>query len=140
MYKPKYFKAHELVPPNIYEKFGERSFMFIDDRLLRLIDGLRIKFGAATINNYDYGGNRKYSGLRTPDSDHYNPTSQHSFGRAVDIIFSKVSAKYIREQIKKDPNYWLSAAGCESITLEDDVSWLHIDIRNSGKGVNSFKP
>lgn len=140
MYTCKYFKAHELVPPEIYEKFGKRSYMFMDDRLLRLCDALRLKFGSATINNYEYGGDRVASGLRSPDSLYYSPTSQHSFGRAVDIIFSKVSAEYVREQIKKEPIYWLSDAGVESITLEDGVSWLHIDIRNSGAGVNSFKP
>ena len=56
MIKTKHFKAHELVPPEIYEKFGERSYMFMDDRLLLLIDDLRNRFGPATINNYGYGG------------------------------------------------------------------------------------
>ncbi len=140
MYKPKYFKAFELVPPHIYEKFGDKSFWFIDDRLLKLIDALRERFGSATINNYKYGGNREASGLRTPGSSHYKNTSQHSFGRAADIIFSKVSAEYVRDEIKGDPSFFLNAAGVDSITLEDGVIWTHIDIRNGSKGVNSFKP
>ena len=80
MYKCKHFKAHELVPPAIYDKFGERSFMFLDDRLLKLCDALREEFGSATINNYKWGGDRVASGLRSPDSPYYSPTSQHSFG------------------------------------------------------------
>ncbi len=114
--------------------------MFIDDRLLILIDGLRDKFGSATINNYGYGKDRQWSGLRTHDSPYFSPTSQHSFGRAADILFSNVSSDYVREQIKKEPDYWLAVGGVDSITLEDGVSWTHIDIRNGGKGVNSFKP
>ena len=140
MYKCKYFKAHELVPPAIYDKFGERSFMFLDDRLLKLCDALREEFGSATINNYKWGGDRVASGLRSPDSPHYSPTSQHSFGRAVDILFKEFDSEHVRNSIKKHSNFWCDDMGVDSITLEDGVSWLHIDIRNGKAGVNSFKP
>ena len=140
MYKPKHFKAHELVPPEIYKKWGDRSFMFIDDRLLRLIDALRDEFGSATINNYKYGGDRQWSGLRTNGSPYYSRTSQHSFGRAADIIFSNIDAEQVRGEIKEDPQFWLNSAGCDSITLEDGVSWVHVDVRNGAKGINSFSP
>lgn len=140
MYKCKHFKAHELVPPAIYEKFGERSFMFLDDRLLKLCDALREEFGSATINNYKYGGDRVASGLRSPDSPYYSPTSQHTFGRAVDMLFKNVESETVRDHIKDVSNHWCITAGVESITLEDGVSWVHIDIRNGNAGVNSFKP
>ena len=140
MYIPKYFKAHEVVPQHIYGKFGERSFQFLDDRILRLADALREEFGSTVINTYAMGGDRNWSGLRTSDSPYYSPTSQHSFGRALDMIFTKVSAETVRDHIKNPSNHWCSIAGVDSITLEDDVSWLHIDIRNGAKGVNSFKP
>ena len=140
MYKCKHFKAHELVPPAIYDKFGERSFMFLDDRLLKLCDALREEFGSATINNYKWGGDRVASGLRSPDSPYYSPTSQHSFGRAVDILFKDYSAERVRSDIKDDSTIWQNGTGLNSITLEDGVSWLHIDIRNGKAGVNSFKP
>ena len=140
MYKCKHFKAHELVPPAIYDKFGERSFMFLDDRLLKLCDALREEFGSATINNYKWGGDRVASGLRSPDSPYYSPTSQHSFGRAVDILFKDYSAERVRSVIKDDSTIWKNGTGLNSITLEDGVSWLHIDIRNGKAGVNSFKP
>jgi len=140
MYKCKYFKAHEVVPPSIYEKFGERSFMFLDDRLLKLCDALRDEFGSATINNYKWGGDRVASGLRSPDSPYYSPTSQHSFGRAVDILFKDVPSEFVRDRIKEEPSQFLIAGNVYSITLEDGVSWLHIDIRNGKAGVNSFKP
>jgi len=139
MYIPKHFKAHELVPKEIYEKWGIRSFMFMDDRLLKLCDALREEFGPATINNYMWKGDRVASGLRTPDSPHYSPTSQHSYGRAVDILFRNISAEDVRECIKNDPKAWC-VNGINSITLEDGVSWCHIDIRNGKAGVNSFKP
>jgi len=140
MYKPEYFKAHEVIPPKSYAKYGESGFFLMDDRILKLCDALRDEFGSATINNYRYKGDRCWSGLRTSDSPYYSTHSQHTFGRAVDIIFSQVSAEEVRQQIKKYPGQWMKAAGVNSITLEDGVSWLHIDIRNGPLGVNSFKP
>lgn len=142
MYICKHFKAHEVVPPEIYEKFGERSFQFLDDRLLKLCDALRDTFGSATINNYKWGGDRVASGLRSPDSPYYSPTSQHTFGRAVDILFKSYTADQVREHIKKFPDEFVGFEdlGINSITLEDGVSWTHIDIRNGKAGVNSFKP
>jgi len=139
MYICKHFKAHELVPPAIYEKFGERSFMFLDERLLKLCDALREEFGSATINNYKWGGDRVASGLRSPDSPYYSPTSQHSFGRAVDILFKDYTAEEVRASLKNKGNNWLGH-GVTSITLEDGVSWAHIDIRNAEDGIHSFKP
>lgn len=141
MYIPEYFKAHELVPPEIYDKFGERSFMFLDDRLLRLCDALREEFGSATINNYKWGGDRVASGLRSPDSPYYSSTSQHSFGRAVDILFKDCPSDFVRSEIREGvmlPYY--DKGEIPSITLEEGVSWVHIDIRNGKSGVNSFKP
>ena len=141
MYKCKHFRAHELVPPSIYERFGERSFMFLDCRLLVLCDALREEFGSATINNYKWGGDRVASGLRSPDSPYYSPTSQHSFGRAVDILFKDHTAEEVRAEIKESSKFWThNIEWSPSITLEDGVSWVHIDIRNGKAGVNSFKP
>jgi len=138
MFKCKYFAAHELVPPAIYDKWGERSFMFMDDRLLHIIDTLREEFGAATINNYKFGGDRQWSGLRTSDSPYYSPTSQHSFGRAADVLFRGHSAEKIREFIKNDS--WLVLDCATSVTIEEGVNWLHIDVRNNNEGLNYFKP
>ena len=140
MIKPEFFKAHEFLPPDSYTRYGERGFFLIDDRLLRLCDALRDEFGPAKINDYKYGGKRKWSGLRTSDSPYYSTHSQHTFGRAVDILFKQISAEDVREQIKTYPNMWLLAGGVKSITLEEGTSWLHVDIRNGPLGINTFKP
>jgi len=140
MYKCKYFKAHELIPPDIYAKYGERAFFLMDDRVLRLQDAIREEFGPATVNDYHWGGSREWSGLRTPDSPWYSKLSQHSFGRSVDSIRKVITAEEIRDHIKTNPKRWLDAAGVESITLEDGTSWLHTDVRNGKPGINSFTP
>lgn len=128
--KSKYFKIHELVPEHIYKKYGEKAWKFIDPRLIKMIDLLKEKFnkGTMTINNYYWGGNRNWSGLRTPKSKWYNETSQHSFGRAVDIIFSDYNVNEVRQYIIDNINLYKDIKG-----IELDVSWLHIDVRNEDK-------
>lgn len=134
MIKANHFKIHELVPPAIFTMFGENAWWFIDPRLVVLIDAMREEFGSATINNYKFGGKREWSGLRTPDSPWYKPTSQHSFGRAADMIFKDYSASGVRDLMIANQSKWLAI--CPSITLERDVEWVHVDVRNSVNGIN----
>jgi len=137
--KAKYFKIHELVPPAIYQSRGEKAWELIDVNLIKLLDELRESYGQATINDYLFGGSRMWSGLRTADSPYFSVTSQHSFGRAVDIIFKDISAEEVRQSMLKNESKWLSIY--PYITLEDDVNWTHIDVRNNPeKGIRLFKP
>jgi len=138
MIKAKHFKIHELVPPAIYTARGEKAWELIDTRLILLIDALREEFGQATINNYQFGGDRLWSGLRTPDSPYYSATSQHSFGRAADVLFKAHTAESVRQAMIANPDKWLAI--CPNITLEDDVSWVHVDVRNGERCIRVFKP
>lgn len=138
MIKAEYFKIYELVGKECYNRFGEKAWWFIDPNLIRLIDALREEFGSATINNWKWGGNREWSGLRTPDSPWYSMYSQHSYGRAADILFKEHEAEEVRQAITANPDKWLAIA--PSITLEEDVSWTHIDVRNDLPVIRTFKP
>lgn len=141
MYKSKHFAPHEVVPKHVYDARGDKSYQCIDERLLKLTDRLRDLFECSlTINNYNWGGNRQWSGLRTSDSPYYSPASQHTFGRALDIIVKDYTADEARSMVKQ----WFAEGKfsdiVDSITLEEGVGWLHIDIRNNAKGVNTFTP
>jgi len=125
MYKCRHFDIEELVPPHVYDERGYKAWELLDERLLITIDQLRDSLGAATINNYRWGGDRKWSGLRTPESKVYRPYSQHTFGRAVDMLFSKVTAEEARRHILTNKNRYPYI-----FALELGVSWLHIDCRN----------
>lgn len=128
--KSKYFKIHELVPEHIFIKYGESAWRFIDSRLIESIDTIKERFpnGTITINNYKWKGNRKWSGLRTPDSPYYSETSIHSLGGAIDAIFSAYNIETIRQDIRRNPKVYPHIKG-----IEDGVSWLHIDTRNEDK-------
>lgn len=123
----KYFKIHELVPKHIYYKFGDNAWRFIDEKLIETIDTLKEHFssGTITINNYSWGGDREWSGLRTPESIFYSETSMHSFGKAVDMVFSDYSSDEVRLYIKKNKIYFPHVKG-----IEEDITWVHLDVRN----------
>lgn len=91
------------------------------------IDALREKYGSITINDWSYGGTNESRGLRTPESKYYSPYSQHSFGRAMDLIFKYTTAEQVRQDILANPN---DPAFIYITSFEEGTSWLHIDVRN----------
>jgi len=125
--KSKYFKIHELVPKKMYEKYGEKAWRYVDVRLIESIDKLKEHFnlGTMTINNYFWGGDREWSGIRTPESSYYNYGSQHSYANAFDIVFSHYSAEEVRNYIIDNQHEFPHIKG-----LELGVSWVHLDVRN----------
>ena len=127
MYIPKFFKAYELVPPEIYASRKDKSFELIDVRVLITLDDLRMFFGPCIINDWYWGGHFEQSGLRTVDAPEFSPTSQHTFGRAMDCKFKKASAETVRKFV-------IETRLLSHITfLEDDVDWFHFDVRNTEK-------
>lgn len=135
-YRCKHFKIHELVDPGVFRKKGNKGFSLLDDRILITIDRLRERFGSMTINNYKWGGDRKWSGLRHPISPWYSMYSQHTYGRAVDILFNDTTVDEVREWILDNPD----EPECEYINaVELGTSWLHIDVRNTDR-IKTFYP
>ncbi|MCP3898619.1 MAG: hypothetical protein GY707_02670, partial [Desulfobacteraceae bacterium] len=122
MYKCDHFDIHELVPQAVLRDRGDKAWELLDERVLIILDRLRVRYGKMTVNNYHWGGNRMWSGLRTPNSPYYRTYSQHSFGRAVDCLFDEKSAEEVRQDIlanPDDPDFELIGS------IELDVSWLH---------------
>ncbi|WP_257294479.1 hypothetical protein [Endozoicomonas sp. YOMI1] len=125
MYLPRHFQAYELVPPAIFANRKDKSFELIDERVLITLDTLRDTFGPCTINDWYWKGHFEQSGLRTSDVPKYSPTSQHTFGRAMDCKFKEQSAADVRHQVIQNRLLF------PYITfMEDDVDWFHFDVRN----------
>jgi len=130
--KSKYFKVHELVPRKMFEKYGEKSWRYVDVRHIETVDILKEHFnlGTMTINNYYWGGSREWSGIRTPESSYYSYGSQHSFANALDIVFSHYTAEEVRNYIMNNPQKFKHIKG-----LELGVPWVHLDLRNEDEMV-----
>lgn len=139
-YKPKYFRSQELIPPEVWKVHGENGMhLFIDVRVLMILDRIREFFGApVTVNNWHRGGKFKYRGYR-PDA-YYNgavlPASQHRFGRAADLDIKGVTAVQARDIIMNHQAQFPFIR-----RIEDDVNWLHFDVANTfHNGIHLFKP
>lgn len=126
----KYFKIHELVPKKMYKKKGEKCWNYIDVRLIESIDLLKEHFnlGTMTINNYYWGGARNFSGIRTRENKYFSHYSMHTYGKAVDVIFSHYTAEEVRNHIINNQHKFKHIKG-----MELKVDWLHIDVRNEDK-------
>lgn len=116
----------EYIPRSLYEKYKAFPAILtglLDKRLILADQALRDHFGPVTINNWWMEGPRQYSGLRTTESPDFSPTSQHTFGRASDKLFSLATAEEVREWIRKN---WQSLS---IFCIEENVNWVHSDCR-----------
>jgi len=129
----KHFIIQELVPPPVYHERGDLAWELLDKRLLENLDSLRDQINEPiTVNNWHLGGNRTQSGLRQYGMEYYRPYSQHSFGRAADCI-CHTSADKLRDMIMQG-----QIVLPHNVTIEMDVDWLHMDVRNSERKVRFF--
>ena len=136
-YKCKHYKIQELVDPDTYGRFGEEAWMFFNPAFLRSADAVRDHFGVrCTINNWLWGGNRKWSGLRPRLCSIGAGYSQHRFGNAGDILLDGVRAEDARKEILEHKDDIFTEVMC----LEDEVDWLHMDCRNIPGRIRLVKP
>lgn len=141
MYNPNHFEVHELVDPFTYERFGDRAIRYMNDSLMKILEFLREKLGPITVNNYHWGGDRQWSGLRTPASPWYSTYSGHSFGIAIDFKCKNHTPNEVRKFIKDNWEEISDYSGAEGIRLEhgdDAPTWVHIDVMHSS-GVYTFR-
>lgn len=117
----KYFKAEELLPK------GVTDTTLLDPKLLQLIDEVREILGVpCSINNYAQGGTRQWCGLRTSACTEGAPKSQHRLGKAADLHPSGMSAEVARGKLKQA----IAEGKLKNLGgVENNVSWLHVDIR-----------
>lgn len=137
-YKPKYFTAQELVPPDYFKLHGDDSISAIDTRILITLDSLREKLGRSiTINNWATGGQFSQRGLRT-DLNVGAPKSAHRIGCAVDFDIKELSADVFRKMVRAGQ---LEKELAMITRIEDVTSWVHIDVMPiDGKQIVFFKP
>lgn len=133
--KSRYFTIEELVSDNVYRKYGDKSWEFIDIRLIETIDKLREVFNKPiTINNWKWGGSLKQRGLRANKDeivankkDYY--ISQHCLGKAVDFNVKGLSSKEVYDFILENKDKFPYITRIEDINKTP--TWVHIDLSNT---------
>ena len=134
MYIPEYFKASELVPKMIYDIFGDDSFYFLDEKILRIADRIRDHFGAPMmVNNYAKGLHNR--GYRLPLSNVGSPLSTHKTGRALDFNIDGLSAEDVYMDIITHEKEFFDMGIRRVEKLEHTPTWTHIDIKETNKDI-----
>ena len=136
MYKPKFFKLYELLPPEIYRS-EDKHWELLDERLLETLDVIREILGVPLICNTWYqGGNRRYCGFRVANCKVGAVNSYHKRGMAADLLSNKLTAEEMRQIIDKHQDRLPYP-----VRIERSVSWLHIDVAEidyNGKKIYYF--
>lgn len=134
-YECRHFAIHELVPPEVFNDRGKKAWQLLDARALITLDQLREVYGKIVVNDWYWNGDFKWSGLRTPDWEHYSPYSQHNFGRAFDCKFKKHNPEIVRQEILQHQDRFPYLMSLEL----DTPTWLHFDVRNCDR-IMTYRP
>lgn len=140
MYKCKYFNIKELVHPTLLKALPENTlWALFDERLLRMADAIREKYGACTVN----ASGLTDCGLRDPQSTTGAKYSMHKIGRALDIHIRSIELQWagnkagkasaynrVREQLLADPMFDCLCFEQNSKEYPNGITWLHIDTGN----------
>lgn len=138
----KHFIIQELVPPSIYNVWGDRSIFFLDPRLVSLADFVADFFKAPVlINNWNTGGPLDLRGFRPPDTLTGGKLSQHKFGRAFDCNVKGLTPKEVYDEILVNEKQFMNSG----LTTMEDINftktWNHFDIRWTGNNfIKIVKP
>tara|TARA_R110000868_G_scaffold236129_4_gene490131 strand:+ start:322 stop:789 length:468 start_codon:yes stop_codon:yes gene_type:complete len=151
----KNFSLVEFIDPAIYKEFGDKSIRFLDSRIPLIAqevkDILSSHYGKnvrVTINGNLNGHTYTESGLRQINTTTGSKTSDHKYGRAIDIKGSFddgsiIPIKDIYFIITKTDN--LSKLMKIGLTTIEDINftatWLHLSTRYTlSKGLNIVQP
>ncbi len=127
IYRPRYFSLQELVSPEVFEARGERAWELLDVYALVTLDQLRERFGKLTVNDWHWGGQLKYGGLRPHGAGPGDPYSQHRYGRAFDPKPKEIAAPTMHAAILAEQDKFPHLRVIEAI--EATPSWVHFDTR-----------
>ena len=84
----------------MYKDLGDKAIILIDERIIQLAQFVRERFNKpVTINNWYYGGEYKYRGVRPHNCKVGAKYSQHKSGRAFDFTVEGISIKELHQDI-----------------------------------------
>lgn len=144
VYRPQYFHLSELVCKHVYDKFGEKAWLFLDEKAIISLDTIRRMLGKViTVNNWYDGGEYDERGLRCIQCSIVKQKcisnevylSAHILGRAFDFDVEDMTAGEVRVWIAKNKDKLPY-----NIRLENHIDWVHLDSYDMGVKVYIFNP
>jgi hypothetical protein len=141
MYKAKYYSIKELVHPSFLGTNPDTLWKIFDERLLKMADKIRDKYGPCTVN----ANGLTDCGLRRMDSGTGASFSAHKFGRALDLHIRSIELEAgkipdptmrkkfkIKEYNKVRENLMINHE-FDILNFEHGIHWLHVDTFNRDK-------
>lgn len=133
MYKCAYFGIKELVSPVVYNKWGEKAWMFFDRDVLSELDYIREQFGAPIIiNNWYNGGTLKQCGLRSNMDELVKSKktlylSAHTMGKGFDLHSGFGNHKKLYDVIYDLINKGKLKKFKRLENFNNTLTWVHVD-------------
>lgn len=133
LYIPVHYRLYEVVPKLVFETIPAAIiWRLFDDRILFMADVIWEHFGGkehpVTINSWHWGGPLDDCGLRTPQSDTGEWTSQHRRGAALDHHIKDIAAEEARQEIIKNREKFKFITRLE---VGPTIDWVHADTANT---------
>ncbi len=131
----KNYDVRELVPPEIWAAFGEKSIRFGRTNVVEFLEWLSDYLNVhVVVNDWHKGGHYKNSGFRLPDCLEGAKLSQHKFMNAIDCKAEGFDAETLRGIIRENFQALHDRFGVTTIE-EDTPGWLHVDFRWTGMSI-----
>lgn len=133
-----YFKAHELVSPQVYAKYGENSWQFLSTDLLHTLLVVRTELGRPmTINTWFWGGSFSQRGLRDNQSPIFREKferdrlylSGHVLGMAIDFDVEGMTASEVRVWLQSNSHKLPVKIRLENKLNGVPINWVHLDVK-----------
>ena len=138
-----YFRIEEFVCPDVYNRFGEAAWDFLDRDMLEVALFIRVGTGLPMyINNWVWGGDKSQRGLRcnvcplVKEKTYLEKPymSAHRFGKGWDFNIKGMTSEEVRTWIKENEIYLP-----HKIRLElDTPTWTHVDTMQYGMSANKI--
>lgn len=134
------FTSQEFLPKVIHDVSAKLIYNIMDERIIKIAQRVRDAFGPMYINTWHVWKDnaRNWSGFRPyqyyEDKVKYGLpiTSQHHFGRAVDMIPGPGNSNTVEEMREYIIDNHLEKFP-ELTAIEMSVNWLHLDCRNPSR-------
>ena len=137
-----HFTVKELVDPETVEAMGEeRAGNTVHQVLVDTLEDLKDALNGAAIivNNYEHGGNYKYSGVRPFTYLEGAKFSSHRYCNTADCKFgSGISPIWVQRLILKHQDDFPNIVRMEDAAITK--TWLHIETGKRSGPIVVFKP
>ena len=133
----KYFCLEELVDEEVFNKYGDTAWQFLDIRLLKTLLFIRVSLGTTmTINNWKWGGRFSQRGLRHNRSAMVkNKTniylSAHMLGKAADFDVKGMTSVEVRQWLVDNNEALPYKIRLERKLNGKQISWCHLDTNSN---------